>query len=288
MLHIFGCPMHYGVGTKGIGLIHSLEYLSKHYEDLNMTILPEITESEEDLPNLKNFNSVISTCNEIADYSYNNILKNGETPLFIGGDHSSAMGTVSAASATYENLGLIWVDAHPDINTDATTATGNIHGMPVAALLGKGEPALTKILNDNVKLKPENVVMIGLRDIDPPEAITLKELNIKYFTYDEVKERGLEVCLDESIAHLSNVDHVHVSFDIDSVNPAILPGVSVPVEDGFTLPEVYRIFERYLSELPISSLDIVEFNAELDKEMVTSDFVLDLIQFIKEHIKKVC
>lgn len=286
MLHIFGCPMHYGVGTKGIGLIHSLEYLSNHYENLNMTLLPEKTESEEDLPNLKNLNSVISTCNEIAAYSYNNIFKNGETPLFIGGDHSSAMGTVSAASATYENLGLIWIDAHPDINTDATTATGNIHGMPVAALLGKGEPALTKILNNNVKLKPENVVMIGLRDIDPPEAITLKELNIKYFTYDEVKERGLEVCLDESIAHLSNVDHVHVSFDIDSVNPSILPGVSVPVEDGFTLPEVYRIFECYLTKLPISSLDIVEFNAELDKEMVTSDFVLDLIHFIKIHMKK--
>lgn len=155
--------------------------------------------------------------------------------------------------------------------------------MPVAALLGKGEERLTKILNDHVKLKPENVVMIGLRDIDPPEAVTLKELNIKYFTYDEVKARGLEACLDETIAHLANTDGVHLSFDIDGVNPEILPGVSVPVPDGFTIPEVYRIFERYLTELPIVSMDIVEFNAALDKNHVTSDFVLELIKFIRKY-----
>lgn len=283
MLHVFGCPIHHGVGEKGIGLVHSLEYLHSNYKDLNITILPELTKAEEDLPNLKNFNSVIATCNAIAEYSYHHILSKGDTPLFIGGDHSAAMGTVSAAAAKYDNLGLIWVDAHSDINTDATTATGNIHGMPVAALLGQGEPALTRILTDKVKVKPENVVMIGLRDIDPPEAVILRDLNIKYFTYDEVKERGLEICLDESIAYLSHLDSVHVSFDIDGVNPLILPGVSVPVPDGFTVPDVYRIFERYLSELPVVSMDIVEFNAELDKDNITSDFVFDLIHFINKH-----
>lgn len=283
MLHIFGCPMHCGVGAKGAGLTHSLDYLNTHYEDLNIKILPELTRPEEDLPHLKSLNSVIANCEQIADYSYHKILKEGDTPLFIGGDHSSAMGTVSASSAYHGNAGLIWIDAHPDINTSATTATGNIHGMPVAALLGHGEPSLTRILNDQVKLKPENIVMIGLRDIDPPEAVTLKELNIRYFTYDEVKERGLEVCLDESIAHLSGLDSIHVSFDIDSVNPEILPGVSVPVEDGFTLPEVYRIFERCLTELPVVSMDIVEFNAELDRDMSTSDFVQELIHFIRKY-----
>lgn len=103
MLHIFGCPMHCGVGAKGIGLVHSLEYLTSHYPDLEITLLPALTESEEDLSNLKNLNSVIANCEQIADYSYHHIFQKGDTPLFIGGDHSAGMGTVSAASAHCQN-----------------------------------------------------------------------------------------------------------------------------------------------------------------------------------------
>lgn len=281
MLQIFGCPMHCGVGETG--LKHSIDYLTENYNDFNITVVPEILKAEENLPNLKNLNSVIATCTEIADYSFNKILRQGNIPVFIGGDHAAAMGTVAASSTYYDNCGLIWIDAHPDINTDDTTASGNIHGMPVAALLGEGEPSLTKIFTEKIKIKPENVVHIGLRDIDPPEQITLDKLNMKYYTYKDVMEKGLDQCLDESIAYLSHLDHVHVSFDIDSVDPALLPGVSVPVESGFTIPEIYHVFERFLKELPVGAIDIVEYNSVYDKENRTSDFVLDMLDFIKKQ-----
>ncbi|WP_461811995.1 arginase [Faecalimonas sp.] len=285
MLHIFGCPMHCGVGEEG--LIHSLDYLNTHNTDLHLTTIPEVSVSEENSAHLKRFNSVLENCTAIAEYSYKNILSKGNTPLFIGGDHSAAIGTVSATATQYDNIGLIWIDAHADINTDLTSASGNIHGMPVSALLNNLSPAgekLSKILTDNPKVKPEHVVHIGLRDIDPPEEIILKELNIKYFTYDDIKEKGLETCLNEAIDYLSHLEHIHLSFDIDAVNPQLLPGVSVPVNDGFTIPEIYHVFERLLEELPISALDIMEYNKEYDKDDVTADFVSELIAFIQKHV----
>ena len=169
MLHIFGCPMHSGVGEKG--LLHSLDYLNTHNTSLHLTTIPEVSVSEENATHLKRFNSVLETCTSIAEYSYKNILSKGNIPLFLGGDHSAAIGTVSATATQYDNIGLIWIDAHPDINTDLTSASGNIHGMPISALLGNLSPAgekLSKILTDNPKVKPENIVHIGLSDIDPP------------------------------------------------------------------------------------------------------------------------
>ena len=125
MNHIFGCPMHYGVGAPG--LINSLDYLQSFCPELDIHILPEITRPEENLSNLKHLNSVIASCSQIAESGYHALCK-GESPLYITGDHSSAIGSVSAAGTYCEDLGLIWIDAHPDINTDKTTVTGNIHG----------------------------------------------------------------------------------------------------------------------------------------------------------------
>lgn len=269
MFHIFGCPMHFGVGDKG--LTYSLDYLNDYCKDLEITMLPEITMPEDDIKNLKNLNSVVATCGQIAEEGYK-ALERGETPLFIAGDHSSVMGTISASSAYHKELGLIWIDAHPDINTDKTTATGNIHGMPVAALLGMGEEKLTKILTNDVKLKPQNIVMLGLRDIDPPELEHLVKLNIKYYTYDEMMRRGISECLDESISYLSHLENVHISFDIDAMDPDVMPGVSVPVPGGFNIGEALSIMKRLMAELPIVSYDIVEFNAEYDTDDHTAEF----------------
>ena len=281
MFHIFGCPMHFGVGDKG--LTYSLDYLNDYCKGLEITMLPEITMPEEDLPRLKNLNSVIATCEQIAEEGYG-ALKRGETPLFIAGDHSSVMGTISASASFQkeqgEELGLIWIDAHPDINTDKTTTTGNIHGMPVAALLGMGEPKLTSILTPDVKLKPENIVMLGLRDIDPPEMTFLKELNIKYYTWDDIKKIGLEKCIDESIAYLSRLKSVHISFDIDAMDPEIMPGVSVPVPEGFNQYESLFAMGQFMKHLPVVSYDIVEFNAEYDVDDLTVEFAEKLAYLI--------
>lgn len=284
MLHTFGCPMHFGVGD--MGLIKSLDYLNTRFPELAIDVVSEIEKEEDNLPNLKNLNSIIATCNSIADYAYQT-LKNGNTPLFIAGDHSSVMGSVSASSVyeseTYgADTGLIWIDAHPDINTDATTVTGNIHGMPVAALLGEGEERLTRILTDAKKLKPCNVVMLGLRDIDPPEQITLDRLGIRYYTYDDICRKGLSHCLEESIEYLSHLKAVHISFDIDSMDPELMPGVSVPVPGGFTRDEVRTMFQSLVRALPVVSYDIVEFNMVHDIDNVTADFVMELTSLIRK------
>lgn len=281
-MHIYGCPMHYGVGDEG--LTTSLTYLTEQYSDLHFPIISEITKEEQNLPNLKHLNSVVATCDKIASYAFR-VLQNQETPLFIAGDHSSVMGSVSASSEFIkedlgDEIGLIWVDAHPDINTDKTTVTGNIHGMPVAALLGLGEKSLTGFLSERPKLKPENIVMLGLRDIDPPEQIILDELNIRYYTYEQICARGLDVCLNETIAYLSHLSSIHISFDIDSMNPDIMPGVSVPVPDGFTVPEVQQIFQTLVPVLPFVSYDIVEYNHTHDKNDMTADFLHELVEII--------
>lgn len=281
-MHIYGCPMHYGVGDKG--LTTSLTYLTERYSDLHFPIISETTKEEQNLPNLKNLNSVVATCEEISSYALH-VLQNQDTPLFIAGDHSSVMGSISASSEYVqenlgEEIGLIWIDAHPDINTDETTVTGNIHGMPVAALLGLGEKSLTRFLSERPKLKPEHIVMLGLRDIDPPEQIILDKLNIRYYTYNQICAKGLDVCLDETIAYLSHLSSIHMSFDIDSMNPDIMPGVSVPVPDGFTIPEVRQIFQTLLQALPFISYDIVEYNQVHDKDDVTADFLHELVETI--------
>ncbi len=277
MYSIYGCPMHYGVGDEG--LIYSIDYLNQLH-DLQIPIIPEITVMEDSLPNLKNLTSVIATCKVIAKHQ-NRIIQLNETPLFIAGDHSAVIGSISGTSVHYKDLGLIWIDAHPDINTDATTVTGNIHGMPVAALLGMGEKSLTNILTSEPKLKPENIVMIGVRDIDPPEQVFMDQLNIKYYTYDDVCHIGLDQCIKETLTYLSHCDGVHISFDIDSMDPAIMPGVSVPVPNGFQVPDVYHMIHAFLTQLPVAAIDIVEYNMVHDKDHVTANFLLDIIKHIK-------
>ena len=191
MFELYGCPTHYGVGAKG--LIKSIDYLTENFKNLQMNKVPEITCKGPFRANLKNLESVCATCEGIAKQGYH-ILTSGHRPLMVAGDHSAAMGSVSATSVyTKGETGLIWIDAHPDINTDKTTVTGNIHGMPVAALLGLGEPSLTHFLDDSIKLKSGNIVMLGLRDIDPPEAEILKEHHIRYYKWDYVMEHGLQI-----------------------------------------------------------------------------------------------
>ncbi len=273
MFYIYGCPMHLGVGDKG--LIHSLDYLNNYCRDLNCTIFPEIIMPEDNLKNLKNLNSILATCSQIAGAGYE-ALTHGETPLFIAGDHSSVIGSISASGTYYNDLGLIWIDAHPDINTDTTTVTGNIHGMPVASLLGMGEKRLAQIFSRNPKVKASNIVMLGLRDIDPPEAEFLKELHIKYYTYDTMMKLGIEHCLNDTVRHLSGLKHIHISFDVDVMDPEFFPGVSVPVPEGFKEKEAFQIMNELMERLPIVSYDIVEFNSEYDVKSSTAEFVKKL------------
>lgn len=267
MIHIYGCPIHTGCSEEG--LIGSLDHFQKLYPKMNFELLREQVVEEKSAPNLKNLHSVVKTCNEIANYA-NSILEAQDFPLFIGGDHSAGMGTVSASANWTDRLGLIWVDAHPDINTDETTESGNIHGMPVAALLGRGERELVDVFQQGAKIRPEDLVFFGLRDIDPGEQVALDELKIRYYTYDRILEMGFEKALAEAVDYLKKTDAVHVSFDLDSMDPKLMPGVSVPVPGGFNYEEADRILEELFENLNVCALDLVEYNEVYDKDDKTA------------------
>lgn len=284
-MYLYGCSMCYGVNA--VGLENSVEYINiknkleakKGYFNGNLIDIVKCCRMPGEFNSkLKNLNSVLATCEIIAQKA-NEIIMNNEVSLFIAGDHSSAIGSVSASSNNYDDLGLIWLDAHPDINTDETTITGNIHGMSVAALLGIGETKLTKILNEKVKIKPENIVMLGLRDIDPPEQNFLNKLNIRYYNYYDMEKKGIKQCLDETRRYLGK-RNVHVSIDLDCMDPKIIPGVSVPVNDGFITAEMDFIVSYIKNNLNVIAWDIVEFNQKYDVNDVTADYLLKLINQI--------
>ena len=274
-------PLHYGANAEGIqyGADHILAKIE------NYILLPEVVlKDEEKDPNLKNLATVIATNNLLATATAS-IYEAGQFPLVIGGDHSVALGSISAVATIEDNLGVIWVDAHGDMNTDVTSESGNIHGMILASLIGEGEESLVYLHQDKIKVKKEHVVIFGVRDLDEAEQATIEKLNIKYFNYTYIKRIGLKAALEEVKLYFNDkISKLHVSIDLDSLDPTIIPGVSVPVEKGFKKDDVRAIVDYLFREFEVSSSDIVEYNPLLDSQDITLNFLLELIGKIKSLV----
>lgn len=279
MFEIIGCPMHQGVSNKG--LTKSIDKLNETFCELNIRKIDEEFCEEDNLPNLKNLNGVVKTCEKIAAQN-DKIIKSGKTPIFIGGDHASAMGSVAGAHANAEHLGLIWIDAHADINTDVSSITGNIHGMPVSAIMGFGNELLSSIYSEEPKVIPQHVVLFGVRDLDPLEDEIVEKLNIKTYTYDEVMSMGVENALAEVKEYLNDIDKLHVSFDLDCMDPSIIKGVTVPVESGFHEEDAFEMIDYIKNNFKVSSYDVVEYNPEYDEDGYTGEFTNTIINKIME------
>lgn len=208
------------------------------------------------------------------------ILDRGHMPLVIGGDHSIAMGSVSGVLRHYgkkqADIGMIWVDAHADINTPGTSPSGNIHGMPLATLIGKGHEILTAI--SERKLRPQNTSLIGIRNIDDEEKRILRESGIKYFTMRDIDEKGMFTVMREALAHSSaGTAGIHVSFDIDGIDPRYAPGVSTPVSGGLTLREAHLCLEMVAETQKLVSMEFVELNPINDLGAQSAHVTVDLI-----------
>lgn len=280
MIELIGCPMHFGVSDKG--LMQAISELNRQFAAMNIREIAEVLVDEggaQAKANLKNLHSVAATCAQIAQVE-SDCIAQGNTPLFFGGDHAAAIGTVAGAAAHTDRLGLLWIDAHSDINTDATTVSGNIHGMPVSALMGEGNAKLCSIFGDQPKLAPQDAVLFGLRDVDPPEWEIIRRLGVKCYPFEEIARRGQDECLAEALDYLKPVSRLHISFDLDSMDPKRIPGVTVPVEGGFTERAVLTLFEQLLPMEKLSSIDIVEYNPAYDIENRTARFVNELTEFI--------
>ncbi|MBM4194450.1 MAG: arginase, partial [Gemmatimonadetes bacterium] len=209
-------------------------------------------------------------------------LSDGCVPLVLGGDHSLAAGSVAGAAAHLaargERLGVVWVDAHADVNTPASSPSGNIHGMPLAHLLGRGDAALTGIAGTTAALRPEDCAVVGVRDLDAPEQRHLKEWGVKTFTMRDIDERGTHAVMDEALETASkHTSGTWLSFDLDVVDPSLAPGVGTPVPGGMTYREAHHVMELVADSHRLVGMDMVEVNPVLDVRNQTADLAAQLI-----------
>ncbi len=210
-------------------------------------------------------------------------LEAGAFPLVLGGDHSLTMGTAAAVADHYrargEAIGLLWVDAHTDMNTPEITPSGNIHGMSLSVLTGRGAPELLALAAGTPAVDPRHVAVIGARQIDPREQEAVRDAGIRVFTMSEVDERGLTACVNEAIARVSDgTAGFHVSFDLDALDPMVAPGVGTPVEGGFTYREAHLICEKVARSGHLVGFELVELNPVLDARNRTAQVGLRLIE----------
>jgi arginase len=203
-------------------------------------------------------------------------------PLVIGGDHSIAMGTVSAASKHFrtrkKRLGLLWIDAHPDMNTPQTSPSGNVHGMPLACLIGMGPHKLTHLLGFAPKVDPKNVALVGIRDVDALEKPHVKNSGVRAFTMRDIDERGMRTVMEEALEIASaGTEGFHVSLDMDAVDPQIGPGVGTPVRGGLSYREAHLAMEMIGDRGRMTSMDVVEVNPIFDEANRTALLAVELV-----------
>lgn len=239
-------------------------------------------------------NAKMKYLDEVLDANYSlatkvyDSLKNSHMPLVIGGDHSLGLGSVAGTSKYFKkNIAVIWIDAHGDINTDETSPSGNIHGMPLASSMGIGHASLTSFFEEGQKVKPTNVFIIGCRDLDLGELELIKEYNLNVWTMQDIKKKGMSMVLDELMEslHKNKVENIHFSFDIDSLDPSLVPGTGTPVANGLSFEEGKEAIERIIGTNLVRSMDLVEFNPYLDKTTTTLETCLELLKVISKSLK---
>lgn len=283
-IHILGVPMDFGQSRRGVDMGPSaIRYaeLQKRLTGLGLTVVDEgnvtapVVEEIDDDPSdglAHHAAAVGSVCREVYTRA-RAIAATGEIGIYLGGDHSISIGTVAAALDRPEKLGILWVDAHGDINTPETTPSGNVHGMVVAALMGLCPPVLTIAER---RLRPDQIVYIGLRDLDPGERTLMRQAGIRVFTMRALDELGMAAAAREALAALADAEVLHVSWDMDSLDPQVVSGVGTPVPGGLTYREAHLLAEMLADDGRVRSLDIVEINPTLDRQNQTAQVAVEI------------
>jgi arginase len=290
-IRVIGVPLDLGASRRGVdmgpsavrvaGLEARLEALGHVVDDggnVSVAIAEQKKVGDEHAKYLK---EITATCTKAAELVLKS-LESGFTPLVLGGDHSLAAGTVSGAAEFYrrknENIGLIWIDAHSDINTPETSPSGNVHGMPLAALLGLGPAELSNIYNFSPKVRPENTVIIGVRDIDQTEKDNIRRAGVtEVYTMRDIDERGMRTVIEEALRVAGRgTAGYHVSLDMDWIDPEDAPGVGTPVRGGATYREAHLAMEIIADHGRMTSFEIVEVNPVIDEHNRTADLAVEL------------
>jgi len=276
---IIGVPLDLGAGTRGAnlgpeairiaGIVKRLEAIGYTVEDRGDIPVDRTAAATEEGSNLKNLNE-ISKVNRLLCTEVASAMKESMIPVVLGGDHSVAIGTIFGVLQQKKNLGVIWFDAHGDINTSETSPSGNIHGMPVSVLLGIGPEQLTSIGGGAGFLKRENIVYVGSRDLDSGERKAMKEQGIKVFTMYEIDDMGIKKVMEEAIKIAGEgTDGIHVSFDLDAMDPLVAPGTGTKVPGGMGYRETHYALEMIAKSEKLVSVEFVEVNPLLDLENMT-------------------
>ncbi len=283
-IRIIGVPIDLGQDQRGVdmgpsavryaGLARTLEQLGYHIHDSGNLYVPVRNCLQEDCS--ASFADAIRHVCQAAYESAVLSLQQGAMPLFLGGDHSLAIGTIGGVSS-HTRVGVLWIDAHGDANTPQTSPSGNVHGMPVATLLGSGIQELVNIGRPGAKLQGEDLVMIGIRELDPGEKAWLKQSGVKIYTMRDIDERGMGTIAREALTWLRNRTHLHVSFDMDSLDPNEAPGVGTQSPGGLTYREAQLLMEIIADSGKVRSVDIVEINPILDLGNRTAQIAVKLL-----------
>lgn len=290
-IHIIGVPMDLGGGRRGVDMGPSairIAGLGDRLRELGHKVIDEgdltvKTQEEQRIKDAKaKFLPEIARAVKVLAKKTEKIISHGHFPLVLGGDHSISMGTVSGI-ASYcrkkrKKLGLLWVDAHGDINTPSTSPSGNIHGMPLAVLMGLGPRELTTVGGTIRKLDAQNVAIIGLRSLDERERTNLRKTKVPVFTMEEIDKYGMHRIFNKALAKIGKVDYLHVSFDLDSVDPVYAPGVGTPVKGGLDYREAHLMMELLAESKMLTSLELVEVNPILDEHNKSAEFAVELVQ----------
>ncbi|HDY9771795.1 TPA: arginase [Staphylococcus aureus] len=287
-IDIIGAPSTFGQRKLGVdlgptairyaGLISRLKQLDLDVYDKGDIKVPavNIEKFHSEQKGLRNYDEIIDV-NQKLNKVVSASIENNRFPLVLGGDHSIAVGSVSAISKHYNNLGVIWYDAHGDLNIPEESPSGNIHGMPLRILTGEGPKELLE-LNSNV-IKPENIVLIGMRDLDKGERQFIKDHNIKTFTMSDIDKLGIKEVIENTIEYLKsrNVDGVHLSLDVDALDPLETPGTGTRVLGVLSYRESHFALELLHQSHLISSIDLVEVNPLIDRNNHTAEQAVSLV-----------
>jgi len=281
---LLGVPMDFGGNRRGVdmgpsalriaGLAERIRALGLAVEDRGNVAVEDRGESAPVDPSARYLDAIVSTCERLAE-EVRTMLASGRFPLVMGGDHSIAAGTVAGVAAHHrgrgERIGLIWFDAHADMNTPRTSESGNVHGMPLAAIIGDGPPGLTGLAGDAPMVLPRNVALVGIRSVDRIEAETVRQSGVRCFTMKEIDQRGIRAVMEDALRHVNEgTAGFHLSFDVDGMDPGVCPGVGTPVPGGMSYREAHTVCEMVAESGRLVSLEFTEINPILDERNRTA------------------
>lgn len=290
-VHIIGVPLDLGGGRRGVdmgpsafriaGLGERIAALGVTVKDAGNVAVPIAETRDAQSPNKKYIDDIAKVCADLFVRS-REALDSGALPLVLGGDHSLAAGSVAAASAWARDtsrlpIGLIWVDAHGDMNTPDTSPSGNVHGMPLAALLGSEPHELASLVGAAPAVRPEHTVLIGVRNLDAREKELVRASGVHVFTMKDIDRQGIASIVEQAVTlATTGTAGVHVSFDLDGCDPSVAPGVGTPVRGGLDYREAHMLMEVVADSGRLTSLDLVEVNPTLDVRNATAQLGVEL------------